>query len=203
VRCLYVELDVSDFESINAASRYGFVIADVRIMFQKDLVNSEERAGSKTDGYEIDFAINEEDIGDLERCAEEMSRVSRFAFDKNFPVGSSEKLYRAWMMNSIHGRVGDRVMIARESKTKRVVGVTVCEKRSDHGRILLVGVLGEHSGRGIASILLAHSVDFFYEMGLSKVRVRTQASNISAQRLYQRNGFLTHSSSMFFHRWIG
>jgi len=202
IKCLYSNLDINDFETLNTASKHGFVISDIRITFEKDLTNFEANKKVKINGYKIDDKIKKTDVPYLELLSKEISRVSRFVFDRNFPKGSGEKLYTAWMINSINTEAADKVFIAREIKTEKPIGVVTCKNESDHGEIVLVGVSKGYSGREIASFILNHALCFFKENGFRKVRVVTQGGNVPAQRLYQKNGFVTYSTSVFFHLWI-
>lgn len=202
VKCLYANLDINDFASLSIATKYGFVISDIRITFEKDLTNFEATKKVVINAYLIDDNIKKKDIPYLKSLSKEISRVTRFTFDKNFPTGSGEKLYARWMLDSISKKIADKVFIAREIKTQKPLGVITCKKEHDHGEIVLLGVDKEHSGKGVATFVLTHALCFFKRSGLNKVRVVTQGSNVPAQRLYQKNGFLTQSTSVFFHLWI-
>jgi len=202
IKCLYADLDINDFASLSAATKCGFVISDIRIIFEKDLTGFKATTKIKLDDYQVDDNIKDTDIPYLKSLSKEMSGVSRFTFDKSFPAGSGEKLYIAWMLNSISKEVADKIFIAREIKTKKPLGVITCKEEQDHGEIVLLGVDKEHSGRGIATFILSRALCFFKKNGFKKVRVATQGSNVPAQRLYQKNGFLTQSTSVFFHLWL-
>jgi len=69
------------------------------------------------------------------------------------------------------------------------------------GRIGLVGAGAEARGRGVARALVLAALSWFRSRGSERVQVTTQGRNIAAQRLYQRCGFLTHSVSLYYHKW--
>jgi len=202
IKCLYADLDINDFVSLSSAIKYGFVIADIRVIFEKDLTNFKNSKEVKGNSYKIDANIKKADLPYLLTLSKEIACVSRFAFDGNFPKGSSEKLYTTWMINSINGKAADRVFIAKEKETEKPIGVITCKEESDRGEIVLVGVDKEYFGRGIASSLINHALSFSKGNGFKKVRVVTQGNNIPAQRLYQKIGFSIYKISIFFHLWI-
>jgi hypothetical protein len=43
---------------------------------------------------------------------------------------------------------------------------------------------------------------WFTENRLNRVEVVTQARNFTAQRLYQRSGFVTANVQLWFHKWF-
>jgi len=202
IKCIYADLDINDFVSLGTAVKYGFVISDIRVIFEKDLTNFENNYERKLRDYGIDDIVKDEDLPYLEILSKELSLTSRFEFDNNFPKGSAERLYKLWMVNSINKRVADKTFIAREIKSQNAVGVITCKKNSDYGEIILFVVSKEHKGKGLGTFILNRTFHFFKENSIKKVRVVTQARNIPAQRLYQKNGFLTCATSVLFHLWI-
>ncbi len=201
IRCLFLNLGIDDFASLSAATKTGFVISDVRVVFEKDLADFDPAMKIKVNGYSVDNNITSQDIPLLKSLGEEISRVSRFNFDTNFPPESRKKLYSIWMLNSINKQAADELLVAREIKMEKPIGVITCKKQQHHGEIVLMGVNKKHHHRGVATLILNHAFCFFKKEGFEKVKVATQASNIPAQRMYQKNGFLTESVSVLFHLW--
>jgi ribosomal protein S18 acetylase RimI-like enzyme len=202
IKCLYAELDSDNFASLNAASGSGFVISGIKVMFEKDLSNFVATAKNVVEGYQIDNNISDSDVEYLKSLSRQMSRVSRFSFDKNFPAGAAEDLYVKWILNSINKKVADEVFISRCVNSGEPVGIITCKKDYDgDGRIMLVGVDKSHRGRGIGGLLVSRALEYFKDNGFDKTYVGTQGSNIPAQRLYGRMGFLTRSLLVVFHLW--
>jgi len=56
--------------------------------------------------------------------------------------------------------------------------------------------------QGFGQALLGAAVEWFSEQGVRKIEVATQGHNVSGQRIYQRNGFLTRSVEIWYHRWF-
>jgi ribosomal protein S18 acetylase RimI-like enzyme len=55
---------------------------------------------------------------------------------------------------------------------------------------------------GVGRKLVVASLGWFDAHGADRVTVVTQGRNIAAQRLYQRCGFLTRSTGLWYHRWF-
>ena len=201
IKCLYAELDIDDYVTLDAAGQNGFVMTDVRVVLEKNISDLNGDKRSIVEGYCIDKQTGNADEQALEQLAKEMSRVSRFAFDKKMPENASDKLYVIWVKNSVAKAQADEVYVARELKTKKPVGIITCKKKSQHGEIVLLGVNKEHTRKGIASVMLNQACCYFKDSGLNKVTVATQGKNLSALRLYQKNGFFVCEISAVFHLW--
>jgi len=202
IKCCFAELDINDFASLNAAAGGGFVISDIRMTFEKDLCDFRPKDKKTLRGYAIDNTVTNSDLPYLEALAEELSLTSRFKFDRNFPSGSAERIYKKWMINSIDKKEADGMFIARESKTRNPVGIITYKKSGNYGKIILFAVSSPHRRKGLASRILDCASSCVKKSGIEKIRVTTESKNIPSQRLYQKNGFLTRSVSAFFHLWI-
>ena len=62
--------------------------------------------------------------------------------------------------------------------------------------IPLVGILQEHQGKGLSTIMLKHSMDYVlkavyrYETPISEINTTTETNNLQALRLYKNLGFI-------------
>jgi len=202
IRCCFAELDINDFVTLNMSAKDGFVISDIRMTFEKDLCNYRLRDNKGLKGYVIDKVIMNRDLPYLEALSGELSLTSRFEFDNNFPAGMAGRLYKTWMRNSIDKKTAGGMFIAREIKTRNPAGVITYKRYADYGKIVLFVVGQKHRRKGLGFRLLNRVSLCFKEAGIGKIRVVTESKNIPAQRLYEKNGFLTHSVSAFFHLWI-
>ena len=80
-----------------------------------------------------------------------------------------------------------------------------CTARKEGESCASIGLLGvgpEVRGRGVAGALVGATLDRLKEEDISVVSVVTQGKNASAQRVYQRCGFLTRAVKFWFHKWI-
>ncbi|MFH1287799.1 MAG: GNAT family N-acetyltransferase [bacterium] len=201
VRCLFANFSADDFSSLSVATKQGFIITDIRVDFEKD-ISSFVYDKRVPEGYQIDNNVIGDDNIYLEKLAKQISKVSRFNFDKNFSEGSPDNLYAAWMENSIKGEQADELFIAREAKNKKPVGVITCKNKSDYGKIVLVGVDQQHRGKTIASCILNEVCRNFKNNNFKLIKVVASGKNIDVLRLYQKNGFFIKSVSIVLHLWL-
>lgn len=57
-------------------------------------------------------------------------------------------------------------------------------------------------GMGIGAALLLHAEEFAREAGASRLTLSTAHTNITAQRLYQRNGWVIDDEFRYYHRML-
>jgi ribosomal protein S18 acetylase RimI-like enzyme len=200
VRCLYFLARSDDPATTRLAEDNGFRLVDVRLTFARD-------PSSPIGGTEIGHGcpalvrtVRPEDLDGLQRIARESHKTTRFYCDSNFPAHLSESLYETWITRSCQG-YADRVLIAELDGLP--VGYLTCHLDSAQGMgsIGLVGVSSHAQGRRIGQQLVREALTWFAVQGAREVSVVTQGRNLSAQRLYQRAGFLTRSVQLWYHRW--
>ena len=66
----------------------------------------------------------------------------------------------------------------------------------------LFGISKEHQKKGLANNLLSHINNILFVKGVNKISVVTQGRNISAQRAYQKAGFISKATQLWYHKWI-
>lgn len=197
IRCLYFSCDPGDDLSSGLAEREGFHLVDVRLDFSKQL--ERDNATSSCDSTFTIRKWRESDLPVLEAIAETAYRDTRFWHDSNFPRERVRQFYREWVSNSCRG-FADQVLVA-EHKAKPIGFVTCTADAGGRCRIGLVGVSAETQGRGVGKILVNSATAYATTRGCSSIEVATQARNLPAQRLYQRSGFTTSSTSLWYHLW--
>lgn len=201
IKCLYATFDTNDYATLRTAVEHGFIITDIRVNLVKNLPTVDNNKGDVRNGFQIYETVGPDDVPCLVQISKDISKGSRFAFDKQLPAGGAGDLYALWMHNCIQKKVADKIFVAREIETGKAVGVVTCKNKSDCGQIILIGINNRHRRKGIASFLLKHTCSYFRGEGCEKVEVATQGSNIPSLRLYQKNGFLTDKVSVVFHLW--
>jgi len=201
VKCLYATFSANDYEALSAAVEHNFIISSIRITLDKDLSNFGNDKVSAVKEFVVEEVVEPEDVQYLVELSREVSKGSRFAFDKKLGLENAGNLYEKWIRNSIQKTTADEVFFAREMETQEPVGFIACKNEKDCGHIVLLGVDVKYRRKGIASIILNRAFSYFKENGLDKVEVVTQGSNIPALRLYQRSGFYNSDVSIVFHLW--
>lgn len=198
IDCLYYLADPSDGESLRIAQKWGFLITDVRITFERKLedLNKMSRSG----GDVVVRPSEEKDIPALRALARTNHRDTRFYYDPNFTDAQCSALYDVWMDKSCKG-YSDIVLIADVGGS--IGGYITCHLDEGHiGRIGLAGVKDGFRGKGLGTLLVDQALVWFKNASAEKATVVTQGRNIKAQRLYEQCGFFTRSLEVWFHRWF-
>lgn len=190
VRCLTALIDSGNIEAITAAETLGFRCYDVRIEFDRDL------RGEVGDVDGIRRA-SEADAEALESLAGSAFVESRFYADPDFSEDSVRELYVAWLRRGATTK--NRLVLTTDGRDGFVVCHLDAETRL--GTIELIAVNTRSKGSGYGEKLLRAAERAFVNAGLEQARVVTQGRNISAQRLYQRHGYRTRGTALWFHRW--
>lgn len=198
IDCLYFLADANDVYTVRLAEDNGFRLVDIRVTLEKKLGNIVDIRDKVPKG-EI-RKCTPEDIPALRAIARTSHRDTRFYYDKNFPESLCNSLYETWIDKSCQG-YADIVLVGEiESK---VVGYISCHIfKQKKGQIGLVGISPDWQNQGLGQRLIHESLNWFGNLGVSKVQIVTQGRNCQAQRLYQRCGFLTHAVQLWYHRWF-
>jgi len=86
--------------------------------------------------------------------------------------------------------------VRSDSDTMNFAATTFCgtvqgiEDRFGYGAIQNLGVVPEHRGRGLGSVLLMKALEGFRRAGLKRAYLEVTAQNEGAVRLYRRLGFV-------------
>lgn len=122
-------------------------------------------------------------------------RDSRFYNDPFFTSEEADRLYQAWIKNSLHDESCRTFFI-------RGCGFLVCQKKAGRGDIALIGVVPEKQGKGAGRSLVQHTLSRIREAGLGTLTVRTQVSNVRAMNFYLGLGFKIQYTDMTMARVI-
>ena len=181
------------------AESSGFRIMDVRITLELEFSGSPPGVRSRPEGVMIRLA-DSRDASRLGAMASTSFRGTRFYADPGLPDARCDDLYRVWMEQECRSSA-DSVLVAEvDSDPVAFVSYSI-EPDSGHGAISLVGVAASHRGTGLGSVLLAESLQSIRVKGASAAMVVTQGRNVSALRLYGRQGFHILQSGLWFHKW--
>lgn len=196
VHVVHYLADADDDESVRAAEQAGFHLVDVRLTFEWR-ASPLPRALSGCTIREY----CEDDLPALQEIARTSYRQTRFYYDYHYPRERCDALYVAWITRSCQGGAA-RVIVAECDGV--AAGFVTCEigTGAAEGIVGLVGVSALARGQGIGSIMITEAQRWFSEQGAQRVTVVTQARNISAQRLYQRCGFVTSAVGFWYHKWL-
>lgn len=178
-------IDCAQIERVNALEDAGMHVVSTSLT----LVRSAGGSVSAPASIAVRDAEPSAD-GRVGEIAERCFRLSRFHLDPEFPDDVANRSKREWAENGLHGRRGDRMLVAVDDGS--VVGFCLLA-----GSVIdLIGVDTDAQGRGVGTALVAAVIDF---LGDAPVSVGTQVANQGATRFYERLGFELESSAYDLH----
>jgi len=188
-----------DRESVVTSSQNGYLFVDMRLTFEQFLHKGREIEERK--GYGIKRGVPD-DIEKLKEIATGIYRHSRYYFDTNFNRDKVAEFYRNWIEKAIRGTFDDYAYVLYHNE-KPVGFCAIKEMCRRAARIGLIGMSSQYSGKGLAEYLLNTTLQRLQkEAGISYVEVITQGRNYAAQRLYQKCGFITKATELWYHKWF-
>ena len=125
---------------------------------------------------------------------------SRYRVDPDFPNEDFERLYKAWIDNSLTGGMADYVLTYRMPSGK-LGGFITLKKRSESLSIGLVATDISCRRMGIGKALMNAAKHYAYVNRLG-LEVTTQADNVPACSFYENNGFVMQSQTTVYHIWL-
>jgi ribosomal protein S18 acetylase RimI-like enzyme len=198
VDLLYFLATADDPETIRVAQTAGFQLVDVRVELEA-AVATVVRPESQTPHDHALRRATADDVPELRAIAAGAYTNSRFFADRRIQRSRAEELYATWIQRSVCGDLADVVLVAESAG--RACAYISGRIRSEGASIGLLGVASSARGRGLGGRLVRGFMELASERGGTTVTVVTQGRNVNAQRTYQRCGFLTRSTNLWFHRW--
>ena len=195
IDCLYFLADPDHAETTRIAEKNGFQFTDVRVTLEQSLVENKSLA-EEADGIRL---AREEDLPALRRIASVTHRDTRFYFDEHFDRAKCDFLYETWIENSFRG-FAQAVLVAEVDQSP--AAYLTCHLKGTEAQIGLLGVSASHQGKRLGTQLTKHFLAWSREQEAKRALVVTQGRNLAAQRLYQRQGFVTASTRLWYHRWF-
>jgi dTDP-4-amino-4,6-dideoxygalactose transaminase len=140
---------------------------------------------------------------------------SRFRIDTGIPRHVFEKMFEAWIRNSLNRSIADEVFVAVDVESgSEVLGFITVKLRqnvndADDVNIGLLSVSSTHRRMGIASMLLARATLWALEQigggpraSHGFMSVVTQGGNLGACRTYESFGFQLATTQDVYHAWL-
>lgn len=189
--CLYLLCPIDDVNALHAALAAGFRPYDIRVELSRSL----------NDVKPLTLPVREAGPADesaLERIASQRFGETRFFADPHFPRERCRELYVRWLRRGLTTAPSRRTLTVGEAE-----GFVVCrfDRAAGRGTIELFAVSSDEERHELGATLVRAAGREFAAAGLERAEVATQARNLSAQRLYQRDGYGTVSVATWLHRW--
>jgi ribosomal protein S18 acetylase RimI-like enzyme len=140
------------------------------------------------------------ELADIEELSRTAHCDTRFFKDAKFPARTAADLYAAWIRRDFELH---HILVVPGAQ-RGIAGYITCQhdQVARVGRVGLFAVSAAERRRGLGDALLTGALQWFRAVGCQEVRVVTQASNVAAQRTYQKLGFRTTDTRFTYHRWF-
>ena len=139
--------------------------------------------------------FRDSDLEDIKRIGLTVWKITRYHAE---PKLSQKAADRYWYDMVIGNCKKEHIVTIVAEFDNKVVGfIQVGENKNlserfniKYGTISLVGVDVKYQGKRIGQRLVGEAVKYFRENGFVKVDVKTDMNNLSAIRMYEKNGFV-------------
>ena len=201
IECLYFLADADDPQTISLAQAHGFQLVEVRLTFERSLKDWDPRTRPREAKDLLIRPVQPQDIPSLQEIAQNSYIDSRFFFDQRFPEEKWQAYYATWVGKSCSG--GAELALAAE-KDGQVVGYITgqADRARSEGMYELTGVKESARRLGVGQELFRAGLDWYAQAGIQLVWLATQGRNVPTQRIIQRNGFITRSCQLYYHKWF-
>ncbi len=176
------------FRLVTVRSTYEMAIAATR-------ASAPPRAGVRLYRLADAPSIHQDD---LSRLADTIGATSRYFKDPRIPRVAARRVYETWLSNSLYGGYAQDVVLA--FRGERLIGLHTLRAREETLTVDLIGVVLEAQGDGLGARLLQEGLTVAGAFQSTRARVVTEAENVPACRMYQRQGFLLRSTELVWHR---
>jgi len=194
VSLVYWSSDSTHTESQLAAKEQGGVLADRKVTYAMTLPKSQvlpkgiESYQEKMPNQElIDLAL-------------QVGLYSRFKMDPNITDDMRESMFKAWITNSTKRQIADEMLVTKDKDA--ISGMITLGQKNKRGDIGLIAVGEAYRGQSLGSKLVKAAQSYFIEKGFQESQVVTQMTNVSACKLYEKNGYKIESIEHFYHFWL-
>jgi len=202
IDCLYFLANADDIETIRLAEDLDFRLVEIRLNMERSLKdwNPDTRPHTAPEIHIRQGAV--EDIPRLQEIARHSYFDSRFYFDRCFPEDSWQAYYATWVKKSFEG--GAQIALVAEHGGQIVGYITglIDPHNPTQGQYELTGVDPAARNLGAGNELFRSGLDHYVRAGVQNLWLATQGRNIATQRMVQRNGLVTRSCQLYFHKWF-
>jgi dTDP-4-amino-4,6-dideoxy-D-galactose acyltransferase len=201
IDCLYFLATSDDSLTIRLAEENAYRLQDVRMVFELELGKIKIERSNLAPNFELKTATLA-DTDSLVPFVQNAFIHSRFYNDPHFSSEQCDRLYETWLIRSIEGNFADTVlMLTYKGQAAAFISCSLDESTVT-GTISLVGVAEKMRGQKLGVQMVNNALLYFQQQRMQSVEVVTQARNIAAQRLYQKCGFRTKQTSLWYHKWF-
>lgn len=190
----------TDFETVHALERAGFLLMDTLVYWARDLRKT-PLPFSDSDATICPARADE---------AEQVAALARAAFrgyfghyhaDERLDRAAADETYASWAERSVRGEAADAVLVAELDGALAGL-ITLRMNDADEGEGILFAVSPTMQRRGISRALMAGALAWCAEQGASRMVISTQLMNVASQKAWARTGFEFSHAYYTFHGWL-
>lgn len=201
IDCLYFLVSADDPKSVRLVEDNGFRLTEIRVYLERSLVDFDPSIYHPLKEDIVVREAKETDIPALQTIAKNSYNKSRFYFDSRFPEEKCQAYYQAWIKNCYAG-LTDVVLVAEAENEIQGFITDRIDKETGIGYIDLLGVREDVRKAGVGHTLGISAMNWLKINGAKSVIAVTQGRNIATQRLCQRDGLITRSCQLYYHKWF-
>ncbi|CAN5805591.1 dTDP-4-amino-4,6-dideoxy-D-galactose acyltransferase [soil metagenome] len=196
LKLIYIFTNPSDVIAADAAKACSAKLVDQKITFHRKI---EALNIPETDTHikEFESAIPSEQLINLSM---QSGLYSRYKIDTNFKKREFERMYLAWIENSVNKKIADHTFVYEENGKE--LGFVTLKARNNHGQIGLIAVDEKSRGKAIGKKLITAVVNCLAEKKIPELDVATQVDNEDACNFYKKTGFSESKAENIYHIWL-
>ena len=199
VRLAY--LLTEDDRVARAASDAGGTMVSERVTFVRPLTSADaQRESPPGDAGVVEKWPGTAPTPEFLELAREAGLHSRFRIDPGIPAGVFERIYDAWITNSLNRTIADEVLVTRENSS--ITGLVTVGEKGGRADIGLLAVGKGARGRGLGRALVEAALSWGVARKCGEAQVVTQRENVAACRLYESCGYRVERGERVFHFWL-
>jgi len=201
IDCLYFLANSDDPLTIRLAEDQEFHLVEIRMVYERSLMNWDPVTRPRDITKVNTRPVHPEDLPTLRAIARTSYVDSRYYFDKNFSEDKWQSYYETWVNKSCQGGADLALVAEKEDEVVGYITGTI-DKETQEGIYELTGVKEDVRKTGIGQELFRSGLDWYVRSGIKSIWVATQGRNIPTQRMIQRNGFISRSCQLYYHKWF-
>ena len=196
IRLIYLFSDPADKISANAAAKNDAKLVDQKITFHIKIDASVVSAVDEhIEQYEADQPSEQ-----LINLSIQSGLYSRYKIDPNFKNNEFERMYLAWIENSVNKKIADHTFVYKEDGKE--LGFVTLKARNNYGQIGLIAVDESSRGKSIGKKLVTAVISQLFQKNIADLDVATQIDNADACKFYEKVGFKGIKTENIYHIWL-
>lgn len=178
-------------------SKPNIILADEKILYSQYVPEYQESVNNLKDIKLYSSMVANQKLINLSL---QSGVYSRFKIDKNFVSNEYEKLYTAWIENSVNKKIADNVFVAYQEN--EIIGVITLAFKNTFSDIGILAVDKSYRGKKTGKKLIQKAIEETRQKGINQIKVVTQQSNQQACAFYRKQGFLVEKVEYIYHIWL-